>query len=173
MAKVTSKKKQVKRVCSSKGGKTSPAKSQDQKKPKAKIAPAASHKKALFAAGKRSRSGFFWSPEGLERLCRIVIGCLNPEQIDQQTLSMLSGVSPASIGKMRENFYNSAEGRVIRAIEPELVLDLAPHISDADGDPYNPWFLMFVGCGFLDGRDSSELYKGVSQLQKVLKSDLL
>lgn len=115
---------------------------------------------------RKSRTAQFWTPAGLERVCRVVIGSITPER-DQQTLAALAGVSPGTIGKMKENFRNTEEDAVLRNIQPELVLELAPHVPNSDS-PSNPWFLVFMGCGFLDDRDPAELYAGIKLLKKAI-----
>jgi hypothetical protein len=114
-----------------------------------------------------ARTAPFWTPEGLQRLSRLIIRSVEGDR-DQQTLAAQAMVCPSTIGNLRKNFGNSATGRIGRNIEPRLALDLAPFVPSAES-PSNGWYLVFMGCGFLDGRDPSELFEGVEILKQEIE----
>lgn len=122
--------------------------------------------KTIVEIRSKARRSHFWHPKGMERLCRLIIGSISKDR-DQQTLAAEACVSPGTIGKLRENFRNTDTKTVMRRPEPELILDLAPHVPSEGGS--NPWFLMLMGCGFCDGRDPAELFEGVEQLREFLQ----
>lgn len=125
-------------------------------------------KRLLIAeAAKRGRLAQFWTPQGLERLSRLIIGAITPER-DQQMLAAQAAVCPSTVGNLRKNFGNSATGVIGRNIDPKLPLDVAPFVPSED-EPTNGWLLVFMGCGFLDGRDPAELYAAIDLLKAEIE----
>ena len=131
-------------------------------------------KKAVRAlAIAKGRTILFNTPSGIERLSRLIIGCLS-SSLTQQDLCSKAGLNNSTLSALPTNLRNTKEGIVIHAIGMETVLNLAPHLPNG----VNPWLLVFMACGFLDERntdeDFGELAIGVKRLKQMraqLRSD--
>ena len=118
----------------------------------------------------KGRTILFNTPAGVERLSRLLIGCLSPA-LTQQDLCRKAGINSSTLSALSTNFRNTKEGVVIHAIEMETVVNLAPHLPDGSNRGVNPWFLVLVACGFLDERntdkDFGDLEKGLKRLKQM------
>jgi len=118
----------------------------------------------------KGRTILFNTPAGMERLSRLLIGCLSPA-LTQQDLCKKAGINSSTLSALSTNFRNTKEGVVIHAIEMETVVNLAPHLPDGSNRGINPWFLVLVACGFLDERntdkDFGDLEKGLKRLKQM------
>ena len=118
----------------------------------------------------KGRTILFNTPSGVERLSRLLIGCLS-SSLTQQDLCKKAGINSSTLSALSTNFRNTKEGVVIHAIEMETVVNLAPHLPDGSSRGVNPWFLVLVACGFLDERntdkDFGDLEKGIKRLKQL------
>jgi len=118
----------------------------------------------------KGRTILFNTPAGMERLSRLLIGCLSPA-LTQQDLCRKAGINSSTLSALSTNFRNRIEDVVIHAIEMETVVNLAPHLPDGSSRGINPWFLVLVACGFLDERntdkDFGDLEKGLKRLKQM------
>ena len=118
----------------------------------------------------KGRTILFNTPSGVERLSRLLIGCLS-SSLTQQDLCKKAGINSSTLSALSTNFRNTKEGVVIHAIEMETVVNLAPHLPDGSNRGINPWFLVLVACGFLDERntdkDFGDLEKGIKRLKQL------
>ena len=118
----------------------------------------------------KGRTILFNTPSGVERLSRLLVGCVSPA-LTQQDLCKKAGINTSTLANVATNFRNTKEGVVIHAFEMETVVNLAPHLPDGVKTGVNPWLLVLMACGFLDERntdkDFGELDQGIKRLKQL------